>query len=68
MVIFPNQEYSVPEVKKPRIDWQCKNGALLHCHDGTTHFLTLLEKMLLRIGSTSVEELDRQYNNDDQKG
>lgn len=48
----------------PTIQLDHVDGPLLTCSDGTLHWLTLLERLMLRIGATSVERLDAQYRRD----
>lgn len=49
---------------EPRIE----QGWILVCHDGTRHTLTLIEKLLLRCGLTSIYVLNRKYNSEPRKG
>ena len=60
---------SCPEDSTPHIQWDHIDGPLLHCTDGSIHWLTLLEKMYMRIGILTIEELDLKYRRDiPQKG
>ena len=53
---------------KARIEWEHVDGPLLICRDGTTHFLTRAERIWLRMGLTSIEELDAKHNKEPQRG
>jgi hypothetical protein len=58
-----------PEDSKPHIQWNHIDGPLLFCADGSIHWLTLLERLYMRIGILTIEELDLKYRNDiPQKG
>jgi hypothetical protein len=46
---------------KPWIKWNHIDGPLLVCRDGTPHWLTLWERLLLRIGLTDVVKLDKKH-------
>ena len=59
---------SYPADAKPRIKWDHVDGPLLTCHDGTPHWLTMWERLLYRAGYLTIEELDRRYNSEPQKG
>ena len=56
----PNEDAMGPN---PSID-----GDTLVCHDGTRHTITLIEKLLLRCGLTSIYVLNRKYNSEPRKG
>ncbi len=49
---------------KPYIQWDHIDGPLLHCSDGSIHFLSLLERMYMRIGIMTVHDLDFKYRTD----
>lgn len=60
---------SFPADSKPDIQWDHIDGPLLHCTDGTIHWLTLLERLYMKIGILSLEQLDHKYRQDmPQKG
>jgi len=53
---------------KPYIQWNHIDGALLTCSDGTPHWLTLIERLLVKSGFMSIEQLDNKYNSEPRKG
>jgi hypothetical protein len=60
---------SFPEDSKPDIQWNHIDGPMLNCTDGSIHWLTLLERLYMKIGILTIEELDRKYRYDiPQKG
>ena len=59
---------SYPIESKPSITWNHVDGTLLTCRDGTPHWLSLWEKLSLRAGLISLEDLDRKYNSEPQRG
>lgn len=52
----------------PRVEWHHSYGARLVCADGTKHVLSLYERLALRNGCMTVEDLDRLYNSEPQRG
>lgn len=54
-----NVEY--PIGSKPHIVWEHVDGPMLCCHDGAVHWLTLYERLILAIGTTTLEELDEKH-------
>jgi len=50
---------------KPSIVWNNVDGAFMTCRDGTLHFLTLLEKLFLKTGITTLDQLDSKYVSDE---
>lgn len=57
-----------PDTTKPHIVKDHPDGSFLVCHDGTLHWLTLHEKLMLKLGVFTIESLDAKYNGDDQRG
>lgn len=45
----------------PYINWKHVDGPLLICSDGTLHWLTWFERILLAFGSTDEYALDAKY-------
>lgn len=59
----------IEEEREPHIQWSHIDGPLLHCRDGSLHWLTLLERLWLRIGITTIDQLDKKYmQSEPQKG
>lgn len=52
------------EPSDPEIQWNHVDGPLLRCSDGTLHWLTMHERMMLRFGFTSIEDLNSHYRTD----
>lgn len=52
----------------PCIDWEDGEGPLLVCKDGTKHRLTLMERLSVKAGYSTIEQLDKQYNSEPQQG
>lgn len=50
-----------PKDSKPEIQWNHIDGPLLHCRDGSLHWLTLLERLWLKTGLVTIEQLDEKY-------
>jgi len=46
----------------PHINWNHVDGPLLVCGDGCLHWLTPIEALMARIGLSSVERMERKYN------
>lgn len=59
---------SYPANTETHIQWDHVDGALLVCRDGTPHWLTNAEKIWLRMGFTSLQQLDEKYNKEPQQG
>lgn len=53
---------------QPHIQWNHCDGPLLVCRDGTPHWLTMAERLWLRLGLTTLEQLDAKHNNEPQRG
>ena len=53
-----------PSDTKPSIQWEHVDGPLLICRDGTPHWLTRKERIWLRLGLTTIEQLDAKHNRD----
>lgn len=51
-------------MNSPHIQWNHIDGPLLTCTDGIVHWLTLLERMYLKIGIITIEDLDNKYRVD----
>lgn len=51
-----------PEDSEPHIQWNHIDGPLLYCRDGSIHWLTLLERLYLKIGLININQLDKKYN------
>ena len=45
---------------KPEVQWGHIDGPLLHCSDATLHWLTLWERLLLKLRLTTVEKIDQR--------
>lgn len=53
----------------PCIQWDHKDGPLLTCSDGSLHWVTMWERLLLRANYITLESLDKKYRTDiPQKG
>ena len=59
---------SYPNDSKPHIEWGHVDGPLLICRDGTPHWLTRAERLWLRLGLTTIEQLDAKHNREPQRG
>lgn len=57
-----------PEDSEPHIQWNHIDGPLLFCRDGTPHWLTITERLWLRMGFTNINQLDKKYCKHDQRG
>jgi len=55
-----------PEDSKPHIQWNHIDGPLLYCRDGSLHWLTMLEKLFVKAGITTIEQLDEKYRHNDE--
>lgn len=53
---------------KPHINWKHIDGPLLTCRDGTPHWLTMAERLWLKLGLTTIEQLDAKHNHEPQRG
>lgn len=53
---------------EPHIKWNHVDGPMLTCRDGSAHWLTMWERFLFRAGFLTLEELDKRYNSEPQKG
>lgn len=60
--------HSYPADAKPHIKWDHVDGPLLTCRDGTPHWLSAWERLLMHSGFLTIDELDRRHNNEPQKG
>lgn len=60
-------EVGFPADSKPHINWKHVDGPLLCCRDGTPHWLTMQERIWMRLGLTNIEQLDRRYGHYDCK-
>lgn len=56
-----------PVDNKPQII-QKSDGPLLRCEDGTAHFLTLWERLGLKAGFLTLEQLNDKYRYQDTQG
>lgn len=56
-----------PADSKPEIV-QKSDGSLLICEDGTAHFLTLWERLGLKAGFLTLEQLNDKYRQKDTQG
>ncbi len=54
-------EVRVSPDAKAFIKWNHVDGPMLVCTDGMVHWLSLLERVWLRAGLTTLEELDAKY-------
>lgn len=52
------------EASSPSINWKHVDGPLLTCSDGSLHWVTTWERLLLRGGHLSIEILDQKYRTD----
>ena len=59
---------SYPENSKPEIQWNHIDGPLLHCRDGTLHWLGRVEVIWLYLGFTNINQLDNKYCMEPQRG
>lgn len=59
---------SYPSDSKPFIQWDHIDGPLLHCRNGSLHWLTKVERLWLRMGFTNINQLDDKYCDEDQRG
>jgi hypothetical protein len=57
-----------PADSKPHIKWNHIDGPLLFCRDGTPHWLTIRERLWLRMGLTNINQLDEKYCQEPQRG
>lgn len=57
-----------PQKSEPHIQWNHVDGPRLICRDGTMHWLTRAERLWLRLGLTTIEQLDAKHNREPQKG
>ena len=57
-----------PADSKPHIQWNHVDGPLLFCRDGTPHWLTMTERLWLRMGFININTLDEKYCKEDQRG
>ena len=59
-----------PEDSEPHIQWTHIDGPLLICRDGSPHWLTMIERLFVKTGITTIEQLDEKYrhNNEPQRG
>ncbi|CAB4129891.1 hypothetical protein UFOVP116_165 [uncultured Caudovirales phage] len=48
-----------PKDSKPIIQWKHIDGPLLICSNGLVHWLTIFEQLMLMVGATSIEKLNR---------
>ena len=53
---------------EPHIQWNHVDGPLLVCRDGTPHWLTISERLWIRLGLTTLEQLDAKHNHEPQRG
>lgn len=53
---------------EPHIKWKHIDGPLLVCRDGTMHWLTKVERLWMKLGLTTIEQLDAKYNQEPQQG
>ena len=60
--------HSYPDDSQAHIQWNHVDGPLLCCSDGTLHWLTKLECLWLRLGFTSMNQLDSKYIHKPQRG
>ena len=49
------------ERSEPHIQWNHIDGPLLTCRDGSAHWLTLSQRLMLWLGLTTIEKLDEKY-------
>jgi len=50
-----------PADSEPHIEWNHIDGPLLYCRNGRIHWLTLLERLGLKLGFYSIEQLDNKH-------
>jgi hypothetical protein len=50
-----------PADSEPHIKWNHIDGPLLYCRNGRIHWLTLIERVWLKAGLTTIEKLDEKY-------
>jgi len=55
-----------PEDSEPHIQWTHIDGPLLICRDGSPHWLTMLERLFVKTGITTIEQLDEKYRHRDE--
>lgn len=70
-IFYDGEDYmkwGYPDDSKPHIQWNHADGPLLVCRDGTPHWLTMAERLWLRLGLTTLEQLDVKYNHEPQRG
>lgn len=53
---------------EPRIQWKHVGGPMLVCRDGTLHRLTNAEQLWVRLGLTTIQQLDVKHNHEPQRG
>lgn len=54
-------DVSYPPDNEPHILWDHIDGPLLVCRDGTTHWLTFMERVLLTCGLETIESIEGKY-------
>ena len=52
----------------PRVHYDIEGKPYLICYDGNTHWLSLIEHMLFKIGLLNLKRLDKKHNGDPCKG
>lgn len=52
---------SHPRDSMPHIQFEHVDGPMLHCRDGSVHFLTWRERIALKFGMITLEELDARH-------
>lgn len=57
-----------PDESRPHIQWNHVDGPLLVCRDGTPHWLTAWERLLVRSGFMTIDHLDAKYNHEPCRG
>jgi hypothetical protein len=48
----------------PYIQWNHIDGPVLVCENGSMHWLTYIERLLMFLGFTNVAKLNRKYSKD----
>ena len=57
-----------PADSEPHIQWNHIDRPLLLCRYGTLHWLTMTERLWLRIGFTNINQLDEKHCHEPQRG
>lgn len=61
VAIDPDMNVTFSSANVPHIQWNHVDGPLLTCRTGALHWLTLWERIKMKYGWTTIEELDAKY-------